>query len=358
MTADFPTWITADDGVITATGWGTPPPDAIHEAGSVLVPAFVDLQVNGVGTDDLAVADDDGWLRVARRLAHAGVGAWCPTLVTSPRDAYEPFLVRAERVRAACSAAGLPEILGVHLEGPFLAPEAAGAHDPAWITPADPAWMAHLLDAHPSVIRVVTLAPEADPDGACTRLLATRGVTVSIGHTRASGSATRVLVDAGATAATHLFNAMAPLHHREVGSAGVALTDPRVRATLIADGVHVAPSAVRIAFAATDRLAVVSDCVATDASRVSQGDAVRLAESNTLAGATVLLDGAVENLCRWGVSFERAIDAVTRVPAALVGASHRGTLAPGAPADVVACDPTSGAIRAVWHRGRRSHHIG
>jgi N-acetylglucosamine-6-phosphate deacetylase len=349
-------WVAFDGARIEDAGAGVPPAGAVDLGAVVLAPAFVDLQVNGLGAVDLAGAAPTEITDLTRELGRRGVGALCPTLTSQPADAYGPWLDRiAEARRDAAGAGPAAALLGAHLEGPFLG--APGAHDRSLLRAADAPWLERLLDAHHDEIAMVTLAPEADPGLAATRTLAGRGVTVALGHSSAADDVVAIAVDAGATVVTHLFNAMGPLHHRAPGLAAAALVDPRLTPTVIGDGVHVHPDFLRIVFAAKPRVALVSDTVATGAPagaltgapRETDG-AARLADG-TLAGATVTLDRAMANVVGLGVPLRRAVAMATEVPAELVRAGDRGRLVAGARADVVALDPRDASVKAVWLGG-------
>jgi len=351
-----PGWVAVDGDRIAGAGTGDAPAGATDLGPLVLAPAYVDLQVNGLGTVDLASADPAGVADLARELGRRGIGAFCPTLTSRSVAEYGPWLDRIAQARRAAAAPGdgpAAALLGAHLEGPFLG-AAPGAHDPAALRTADVPWLEGLLDAHAGEVAVVTLAPEADPDQRATRALTARGVTVALGHSRAAFESVAPYVGAGATVVTHLFNGMGPLHHRAPGLAGAALVDDRLVPTVIADGVHVHPAVLSIVLAAKPRVALVSDTVATPAApgapRAVDG-AARLPDG-TLAGATVTLDRAVATLYGLGVPLRRAVAMASEVPADLVGAPDRGRLAEGARADVVAVDPEDARVRAVWLGGR------
>jgi N-acetylglucosamine-6-phosphate deacetylase len=173
---------------------------------------------------------------------------------------------------------------------------------------------------------------------------------VALGHSEATHAEARAAADAGARAVTHLFNAMSPLRHRDPGLVGAALDDARLTPTVIADLVHVDPAVVRIAFAATDSVALVSDSVAISAPVEARGGAARLPDG-PLVGATALLDDAVANLVGLGLPIDRVVSAASAVPAALLGADDRGRLEPGRRADLVALDPTTGRLCGAWIAG-------
>lgn len=326
-------WVDGDlhiaDGVVVAAC----PPDApeLDAAGLLVAPGFVDLQCNGaVGVD--VTTDPAGLWEVGARLPAWGVTAWLPTVVTAPAGAPEAALAALAAGPPPGWAGAVP--LGLHLEGPFLAPEARGAHPAAHLRPP------RLEEAQgwsrEAGVAVVTLAPELPGALEVVAALAARGVVVSLGHSRATMAEARAAVDAGATWVTHLFNAMAPLHHREPGLAGVALADPRLRVGLISDGAHVAPEVVGLAQRLlADRLTLVTDAVAALGDGGPAGEPARTRDG-TLAGATCPMGEAVANLARFsGCGPAVALRAASAGPAAVLGDPSRGTLRPGARGDVV-----------------------
>jgi N-acetylglucosamine-6-phosphate deacetylase len=345
-----------DGPVIAEAGFGSHPGPAVTDLGdAILAPGFVDLQVNGVGDVDFATADASGWTRGRRALLRSGTTAFCPTFVTAPLDWYADALARGDAARTAATTGAT--IVGVHLEGPFLG-GAPGAHPVELLRPADATWLSALIDARPGLVRMMTLAPEADPDLAATRLLVERGVTVALGHSTASFEAAIAAADAGATAVTHLFNGMGPLGHRMPGLVGAALADERLTASLIADLVHVHPAVLRIAIAAKRGVALATDRVALNAGRIGgvsivDRDGTARLPDGTLAGSTLSLDQAVRNVVALGAPLERAIEMAATIPAEVLGLHDRGRLVPGARADLVALDPESLAVRAVWLAGER-----
>jgi len=350
-----PGWLAIDDGRVVEVGRGAGggPLRDLGE-GTVLAPGLVDLQVNGVGDVDFATAAPDGWSAARRELAVAGVTAFCPTFVTAPLDAYDGMLAAAAEARSETGPDAGSGVVGVHLEGPFLG-RAPGAHPVDLLRPADAAWLAGRLDAHPGLIRIVTLAPEADPDASCTRMLTGRGVVVSLGHSQASFAEARRAFDAGARMVTHVFNGMGPLHHREPGLAGAALDDGRVAAGIIADLVHVHPAVLRLAARVKPETAIVTDSVASGPGvEVGPDGAVRL-PGGTLAGTSLTLLQAVTNLVAAGIALDRAVSMASVVPARIVGLDTFGARGPGGRADLVAFTapppPPSGGPGAPTARG-------
>jgi N-acetylglucosamine-6-phosphate deacetylase len=333
-------WV--DDALISFEGGRLtsiePRPGHPHDV-EVLLPGFIDLQVNGVDDIDVASADGDDWDRLDHLLLAQGVTSWCPTLVTSRLEAYA-----APLSRIACAMqhpTRRTRIVGAHLEGPFLG-SAHGAHRPELVIDIDLGW----LETLPAHVALVTLGAEQAAAAAATRLLTARGVAVSIGHTRADEGQLDAVVDAGARLVTHLFNGMTGLHHREPGVAAWALTHPSIAASLIADGVHVHPRMLRLAATALGpgRTVLVTDAVAWRATRVGplggidmRDGAPRLADG-TLAGSALTMDAALRQMVAAGVPLEQAAQAASTTPAQILGLADRGALEPGRLADLVALD--------------------
>jgi N-acetylglucosamine-6-phosphate deacetylase len=318
------------DGRIAAVGL-TP-----AGATGLAVPGFVDLQVNGYLGRDFSRADDEGWRAVAAELARHGTTHVLATVVSSPLDAYPAALAVATRV-VADPRPGEARVLGVHLEGPFLSPARRGAHPEAHLVAPDATLVERWLAAGP--VRLVTLAPELPGALPLVAALAERGIVVAMGHSDAGAHQARAAVAAGVRAHTHVWNATRPLTARDPGTAGIALTDPRVAPCFIADLVHVAPEVLTLSIAATsERYVVVSDVSsAAGLPEHRDLDAIRLA-GGTLAGGTQLLDAGLRHLLELGRPLPEAVAAVTSRPARLVGAPDAGVLAPGGPADVVVLD--------------------
>ena len=349
--------VVVDDGVIADVV-----PLAGVDAGAVpartLAPGFVDLQVNGHGDVDVAHAQGEDWDRLDRLLLAQGVTTWCPTLVSAPPRSYAPALGRLATARARPQRGPRPTLAGVHLEGPFLG-GAPGAHPREWLRPIDLGWLAGLAAPASVAVAVVTLAPELDGAPEAVAALVEQGVLVSLGHSTATYDQALACVDAGARLVTHLFNAMAPLHHRAPGLVGAALADGRLAVSVIADLVHVHPAALRAAFLAKGRggVALVTDAVAVRAGRVGglalvvgQDGAPRLADG-TLAGSALTMDRAVRNCVRTaGIDLGAAVDAAATTPARLLGLGDRGELAAGRRADIVALSPALD-VTEVWVAG-------
>ena len=340
-----PAWVTIADGRIVATGSGTPPPGAVDLGDALLAPGFLDLQVNGAGMIDFAAASVGEIVAAVDGLVARGTTGILLTICSAALDAYPAMLERAAQARAARPGA----VLGVHLEGPFLG-GAPGAHPPDLLHAADLGFLRAVTEPDGSLVRIVTLAPEADPGLAATRALAAAGVVVALGHSTVDFDGARAAADAGARMVTHLFNGMGPMHHRAPGLAGAALDDPRLVPSIIADFVHVHPAMVGLALAKRPDAVLVTDAVGVGAGVVGRDGAAYLADG-TLAGSILTMDAVVRNVVSIDVPIARAVRHACANPARVLGVHDRGRVAPGARADLVALDPRTLAVRAVWVAG-------
>ncbi len=328
-----------------------------------VLPGFIDVHVHGGGGGD-AMDGVDGVRRLARFHAGHGTTTLLPTTMTNPW----PSVIAALRGVAelvGSSEDGLPDVLGAHLEGPFINPGRLGAQPPATLPP-EPDLVNEVLALE--VVRVVTLAPEVEGALQAAETFARAGVRVSFGHTLATADQATEGVDAvlaaGGTAGfTHLYNAMTPLASREPGAVGVALARPEAYAELILDLHHVHAVAFRAAHAAKgDRLLLITDAMRAAGSDGGASElggqavyvdagAARLADG-TLAGSVLTMDQAVKNAVSSGLGLTAAVRAATAVPADYLGLGDRGRLEVGARGDVVVLDDDLHVIE-VYARGRR-----
>ncbi len=333
--------VVIDGGLIADVRGATGPvPD------TVLVPGFVDLQVNGIGTVDVAGATAPDWDQLDHALLAQGVTTWCPTIVTAPLDELEASLA-AIADAARRPGGGRPEIAGAHLEGPFLA--VPGAHRRQFLRPrVDGAWLASLG----SLVKIVTLAPELPGALDAIAELSDRGVVVALGHSAGTAETALEGADAGARLVTHVGNAMGPLHQRAPGLVGAALTDERLSVSVIADLVHSHPVFVRLAFTSKSARGVA---LVTDSVAAPPGPTPPRLPNGTLAGSVLRMDDAVSNVVRrCAVSLPDALEAAGATPARLLGLDDRGAIAPGRRADVVALEPTGDGtprVASVWVAG-------
>jgi len=329
----------------------------------VLVPGLVDLQINGCFGIDLVDATPAQWEEVAVRLMSTGVTSFAPTFITGPVPALVEALRRAAQAGQRLEGVrGAARSLGAHLEGPFLSERRRGAHDPAFLVDPTPEGVDALLSAAPGTLAVLTMAPERSGALEAIGALTAAGVLVSVGHTDAIAEQVAAAAGAGARMVTHLFNAQRPLHHREPGVVGQALTDPRLTSGLIADLHHVVGAAIEVAFAAAPgRIALVTDAVAAAGMAPGTyelgGQQVVTGTSGpprridgTIAGSGLRLDDAVANIVGLGLSLSTAVDAASRVPADLIGRADLGRITPGAAGDLVWLGDDL-RCRAVWQDG-------
>jgi N-acetylglucosamine-6-phosphate deacetylase len=319
----------------------------IDLAGGWVLPGFIDTQVNGGGgvlfNNALSV---EGLATIAAAHARFGTTALLPTLIS---DTAEAIAAALDAVDAAIMA-GVPGIIGAHIEGPFISGARKGIHDPALIRAIDRAIIDVLCRPRRGVV-VMTLAPEMVAAGDIARLAAA-GVILSAGHSDATYEQAQAGFAAGITGVTHLFNAMSPLRHRAPGLVGAAMTGNNLWCGLIADGVHVAPAALDIALRikGADRLMLVTDAMPSVGSaeesfllngrRITVRDGVCLGEDGTLAGAHLDMGRAVRTMCTaTGADLPQVSRMASGSPSAFLGLSHeRGSLAAGLRADFVVLD--------------------
>lgn len=361
-------WVRCSGGRVAQVGTGPPPdePDVVLTEG-VLAPGLVDIQLNGGWAHDLADADAAGWSEVVTSLPTTGCTAVVPTFITAPVEELVASLRRFATQRPRLDAIpGAARTLGVHLEGPFLSARRKGAHREEHLLDPRPELVDELVDAAPGSLLCMTLAPEREGGLDAVRRLVARGVRVSVGHSDATEAQTRAAADAGATLVTHLFNAQRPLHHREPGVVGAALADPRLRVGLIADGHHVAPTVVAVAFAAAPgRVVLVTDAASAlgmppgryrlgGVDLVVADGAPPLRDDGTIAGSSLRMDDAVATATASGVDLGAALAAATKVPADAVGRADVGRLEQGAAADLVHLAPDGARplrARSTWIGG-------
>ncbi|WP_190820179.1 N-acetylglucosamine-6-phosphate deacetylase [Saccharopolyspora pogona] len=340
-------WVRVSGGKIAAVGTGPAPVGpAVDLAGRWLVPGFVDIHCHGGGGGSFTgIEVDQSHAAINTHRAH-GTTTMLASLVSAPL----PDLTK--QISALSELVTDGPLAGIHLEGPFLSAARCGAHDPAILRPPEKTAVQQLLDAGRGAVRMITLAPELPESLNAIRQLVNNGVIAAVGHTDAVLDQVVPAVEAGATVATHLFNAMRPLHHREPGPIGVLLEDERVTVELICDLVHLHPAVVKLAasHAGTGRTVLVTDAIsATEAGdgtyelgslpvTVIDGEP-RLADGS-LAGSTLTMDVAFRNLVvSCGLTVPAAVAASSTKPARLLGLGDRiGEIRPGLAADLVVLD--------------------
>ncbi|GAB2760909.1 N-acetylglucosamine-6-phosphate deacetylase [Salinifilum aidingensis] len=338
-------WVHVAGEEIRDVGTGAPPAPAtrVELSGGWLVPGFVDAHCHGGGGGSFTTADA-GQIRTAID-AHRRHGT--TTMLASLVSAPMPRL--REQLAALREFVSGGELAGAHLEGPFLAAARCGAHAPAVLTEPEPESVEELLAAGGDALRTITLAPELPGAVEAIRRITDRGVRAAVGHTDARGEHVLPAVEAGARIATHLFNAMPPLHHREPGPVGELLADERVAVELICDLVHLHPAVARLAASAAGpaRTLAVTDAISAAEAGDGTFDLGGLAvtvdggqprlDDGSLAGSTLTMDRAFRNLVQHcGLSAADAAAATASKPAEVLGLDARiGSIAPGKRADLV-----------------------
>jgi N-acetylglucosamine-6-phosphate deacetylase len=332
--------------------------DEIHDyPDSLLLPGLVDLQVNGAFGVDVAT-EPSRVPELSRDLLSTGTTAYLPTVISSPEGLYEEVL---PEVPVGGSSSGA-EVLGIHLEGPFINLNERGAHAAAHIVPPDPKLLARLLDLGP--VRMVTLAPELEGSEELMALASRRGAVVSAGHSDAPFEVAYEAFDASVAGVTHLFNAMNAMHHRDPGLPGAAFAHPRAVCGLIADGLHVHPEMVGLAFRmlGPDRICLTSDAISAAGMREGQYSlatrtvyldrGVPKLGSGVIAGSVLTMGAAFRNILAFtGCTVPEAARMASTTPARLVGEGKRkGRLAPGYDADVTVLAPDLSVV-VVWRAG-------
>ena len=314
----------------------------------VLAPGLIDIHIHGGAGFDVMHASASELAHFERFLTSHGVTSYLPTTVTAPTDKILSSLERLGReVRTGNAEAGRARPLGIHLEGPFISHAKRGVHPPECLQPPDTALFDRFFDAANGTMRMMTFAPELPNAQEFIAHAVGRGVVVSLGHSDADYQQAQAGIAAGAKTATHTFNAMRPLDHRDPGILGAALTSDELFADIIADGIHVHPDVVRLFLEAKgeERAILITDAISATGmpdGRYQLGPFTvevkgdRCEYNGKLAGSVLTLDRAVRNtakFARWPLA--RAVRLATRNPAALLGLPNKGRLAAGADADIL-----------------------
>ena len=330
--------------------------------GATLAPAFLDVHIHGAAGHDAMEATPEALCAIGSFLASRGTGSFLAATVTAPLDATLSALSGLATLVARPPEQAQARLLGVHLEGPFLSHARRGVHPPEYLLAPDLAVFDRLFEAAEGHIRLMTLAPELPGAVELTAHATARGVRVSAGHSDATAAQTRAAIAAGAVSATHAFNAMRPLDHREPGILGVVLTTDALYAELICDGIHTAPEMVKLWWRAKGprRAILVTDAMSAtgrpDGEYQLGGLSVQVANGRAtaggvLAGSVLTLDRALANFFAFtGAPLEQALRLVTVNPAAMTGLGDQaGSLAVGQPANLVAVDAAGRLVASIYH---------
>jgi N-acetylglucosamine-6-phosphate deacetylase len=357
--------VTIEDGLIasiasqaeTELPLGAP---SLEYPGATLAPAYLDVHIHGSAGHDVMEATPEALGAIGRFLAAHGTSSFLATTVTAPVDTTLRALSGIAKHMAAAPAEGQARIVGIHLEGPFISHLRRGVHPPEHLLPPDIGLFDRLYEAAEGHVRLMTLAPELPGAIELAAHAVARGVRVSVGHSNATAPETRAAIAAGAVSATHTFNAMRPLDHREPGIIGTVLSNDALFAELICDGIHTAQEIVRIWWRSKgpERAILVTDAMSATGMpdgmyrlgamtvQVKDGKATA---GDVLAGSLLTLDRGVSNLIEFtGAPLDHALRAATVNPAAMIGLSdHNGLLRPGQPANLVAVDSAGKLVASV-----------
>jgi N-acetylglucosamine-6-phosphate deacetylase len=361
--------IAVEDGriaSITAQESGAAPAAAeVRDLGSALLgPSFFDVHIHGAAGHDVMEGSEDALSAVGKFLASHGTARYLATTVTAPLDkTLRSVELLAKRI-AAEPTDGEAHPIGIHLEGPFLSHARRGVHPPDLLLAPDIATFDRMFDAAEGNVRLMTLAPELPGAIELARHATERGVRISIGHSDATADQTRAAIAAGAASATHTYNAMRPLDHREPGILGIVLTTDELFADLICDGIHNTPEMVKLWWRGKgpERGILITDAMSAtgmpEGTYQLGGFDVEVANGRAmargvLAGSVLTLDRALANFVRFtGAGVEQGLRLMTANPAAMTGFSDRaGRLRVGEPANFVAVD-AKGALVASILNGR------
>jgi N-acetylglucosamine-6-phosphate deacetylase len=340
---DYPQIRMGEDGTILSIEAGEPTADA-----TVLTSSFLDVHIHGAVSHDVMESSPSGFCEMERFLATRGVGHYLPTTVTAPIDEILQAMERiANHIESADDRGGEGRAtpVGIHLEGPFLSHTKRGVHNATDLLKPDIGLFDQFQEAARGHIRLMTVAPEIPGALELIAHATAKGVRVSMGHTNALATEARAGIAAGASSATHTFNAMRTLDHREPGVVGVILSDPEMFAELICDGIHVAPEMVKV-FAACksmERVILVTDGMSAAGMpdgtyrlgnfdvQVKNGHATA---RGVLAGSVITLDNAVANFAKFtGQTVATVARAASHNPAKMLGMEERFAIGDGQPAN-------------------------
>jgi N-acetylglucosamine-6-phosphate deacetylase len=328
--------------------------------GAILGPSFFDVHFHGAAGHDVMEATPQALDTIGTFLASRGTSAYLATTVTAALDVTLRSLDGLANEIAKLPQPGRARPLGIHLEGPFLSHAKRGVQPAEHLLAPDIATFDRLIDAAHGHVRLMTLAPELPGAVELTAHATSRGVRVSLGHSNATAAETQAAISVGAISATHTFNAMRPLDHREPGILGTVLTNDNLYAELICDGIHTEPEIVRLWWRSKgpQRAILITD--AMSAAGMPDGEYQlggfnvhvqdgRATARNVLAGSVLTLDRALFNFIRFtGASIEQALCLLSSNPAAMTGLAHRaGALASGKSANMIAIDSTGKLVASI-----------
>jgi N-acetylglucosamine-6-phosphate deacetylase len=339
--------------------------NVLDAAGCYVIPGLVDVHFHGCVGEDFSDATPDGLQKIADFELSQGVAYICPAGMTLPEDQLTAICRNTAAHRK--KNAGGAEVVGAHLEGPFLCMAKKGAQNGDYLHDPDAAMLERLQNAAEGCVRLVTLAPEQPNSVEFIKAASKMGIHVSVGHTVADYETAKAAFEAGADHATHLYNAMPPLAHRDPGVIGAAWEVPSVMPELICDGIHIHPSVVRLTFGlfGKERMIIISDSLRATGMpdgeypfggqmiEVHGNRATILGHPETLAGSVTSLMGCLRQAVSFGIPVADAVRACTYNPARSIGIDGRaGTLDAGKEASIVLLDEKDLSIRAIVFKGQ------
>jgi N-acetylglucosamine-6-phosphate deacetylase len=337
--------------------------ELIDAKGGWVLPGFIDVHVHGGFGADFMDADKEAYDTITKFHGKHGTTGILATTVTAPREnIYKVLSVASDYMKSKMPYA---ELLGVHLEGPFISRQWPGAQNPQFIVPPNEEWVKAWTAEFPGLVRIVTLAPECEGALQLIEWLKENGIVASCGHTDASYDQIQTAVEKGLKHAVHTFNAMTGLHHRAPGTVGAVLSDDRISAEIIADGHHIHPACITILakLKTADNLLLITDAISAaglgdgqynlGGLQVTVQDGIaRLTEGNSLAGSTLTMIDAFRFVVeKVGLSVEQASRLASGNPAKLLGLEQvTGSLAANKQADIILASPEL-QIEKVWVKG-------
>ncbi|HKT50699.1 MAG TPA: N-acetylglucosamine-6-phosphate deacetylase [Candidatus Angelobacter sp.] len=357
-------FIVIEDGYVTSVGSqneaAVPPGKILAFKDQVLAPAYLDIHLHGSGGHDVMEADDTALMAIESMLASRGVAAYLPTTVTAAEDRTLRALEHLGKAMRKGVQPGRTTPVGIHLEGPFISCAKRGVHPPEHLVAPSPEKLERYWEASGGTLRMLTIAPEIPGAIETIRHARQLGIRCSIGHSNATYEEATAGIAAGATHATHTFNAMRALDHRDPGILGAVLQHRELTADIIADGIHVHPSVVDLFIRAKglDRAILITDAISATGMPEGRYDLgglevevkdERCQYNGKLAGSVLTLERAIRNVMSFSkLNLQDALRLVTLNPALLIGMSEeRGSLKPGSRADIVVLTPEGQLVQTL-----------
>lgn len=363
--------VSVQDGVICYIGSpsglssaGIESGELIDAQGNYVLPGFIDIHVHGGMLEDFSKPSHDGLDAITKLHCSQGTTSMLATTMTMPKDVIENVLEEVHQYMSG--EMPYAQLVGVHLEGPFISPKWPGAQNPAHIVPPNKEWVEQWEKRFPGLIKQVTFAPEREGAHELIAYLRNRGIVAAAGHTDATYDEIMSAVDVGLHHVVHMFNAMTPLHHRKPGTAGAVLNTPAISAEIIADGIHVHKAAIQLLASVktnhnfiliTDAMSAAGlgdgEYILGDLPVIVKDNVCTLKESEgTLAGSTLTMIRGFRYLIQEvGLSIEEASEAASGNPARLIRLDHlTGSIETGKQADLLLLDQNL-ELQQVWIKG-------